>query len=181
MSEMDILKNATQEQYNDFVKGWINIGRSGLRVDPSKTSNFFYDETIGFSFIDLNNREEIDITGNQETRKIFISELIAIIINSSLYYSMQMTESDRGVLEDKVIQVLPKLSQALQFNGIPHNEFNEILHEKYPKIADKYLTEKEKFYISLKKSNETSSPAKKVDEENTGIERVVVNPDELEW
>jgi hypothetical protein len=46
--------NAPQEHFDKFVADYAAIVRAGINVDPSKKSNFFYDKTKGFSFIDLN-------------------------------------------------------------------------------------------------------------------------------
>ncbi len=42
-----------QEQFDQFVKRVALIESNGLMIDPSKSSNFFYDPEKGFSFIDL--------------------------------------------------------------------------------------------------------------------------------
>lgn len=41
------------QHFEMFLKNYYEISKD-LKIDPSKTSNFFYDENIGFSFIDLN-------------------------------------------------------------------------------------------------------------------------------
>lgn len=53
ISENQLLLSATKEQLTKFVKDWIALNDLGLRVDPSKSSNFFYDIEKGFEFIDL--------------------------------------------------------------------------------------------------------------------------------
>lgn len=180
INEMEILKNATQDQYNDFVKDWINIKKCGLAVDPSKTSNFFYDKESGFSFIDLDNEEEIDITKKPETRQNFVNELIAVIVNAKLYVSNYISENDKIYIEDNIIQILPKLSKSLQENDISKEEFNQVLHTKYNKMANKYLTEREKFCISLK-SDVTQKCNEKNDEKSEKLDCKIKDDMGLEW
>ena len=43
----------TPSQFAQFVSNYYEISKE-LKIDPSKRSNFFYDEVKGFSFIDLN-------------------------------------------------------------------------------------------------------------------------------
>lgn len=49
------LSNAPQSYFDKYVSDYLSIVKSGVMVDPSKKSNFFYDEKLGFSFIDLRN------------------------------------------------------------------------------------------------------------------------------
>lgn len=42
-----------QEHFNEFVNNVFKLRKKGLKIDPSKKSNFFYDESLGFSLIDL--------------------------------------------------------------------------------------------------------------------------------
>jgi len=47
--------NIPQEQLDRFIYGYLALtSRAELMVDPSKPTNFFYDEQAGFTFIDLN-------------------------------------------------------------------------------------------------------------------------------
>lgn len=50
---IDELSNIPQKHFDDFIKNMKIINTAWLCIDPSKRSNFFYDETIWFIFIDL--------------------------------------------------------------------------------------------------------------------------------
>jgi DNA-binding transcriptional MerR regulator len=53
--ELSCLAEASQEQIDRFVHGIIAIERSEhLQIDPSKSTNFFYDRDAGFGLIDIN-------------------------------------------------------------------------------------------------------------------------------
>lgn len=48
------LANISQEHIDDFISGYLMLQQNAeLMVDPSKPTNFFYDEEKGFTFIDL--------------------------------------------------------------------------------------------------------------------------------
>jgi len=51
---LQLLHSIPQEHYDKWVADYKAITDKGIMVDASKESNFFYDENIGFSFIDLN-------------------------------------------------------------------------------------------------------------------------------
>ena len=51
---VELLSNAPQEHYDKFVSDTIKIIDAGVLIDFAGKDNFFYDETIGFQFIDLN-------------------------------------------------------------------------------------------------------------------------------
>lgn len=51
------LSNIPQEHYNNYVRDIIEIENNGLKIDPSKASNVFYDKETWFHFIDLGVKE----------------------------------------------------------------------------------------------------------------------------
>lgn len=53
IGRIKLLANAPQEHYNKFVADTVKIIDAGVLVDFVGKDNFFYDETIGFQFIDL--------------------------------------------------------------------------------------------------------------------------------
>ena len=54
MNYLTMLNNIPQQHYDKWVLDYKKITDSLIRIDPSKESNFFYDNEKGFSFIDLN-------------------------------------------------------------------------------------------------------------------------------
>lgn len=85
-----MLKNAPQWQFNRFMRDLKAITDKKIMVDPSKLTNFFYDEHEGFSFIDLNFRtkeklfDEADLECNQ-THRNFLHSAFAMIKEFPLY------------------------------------------------------------------------------------------------
>lgn len=49
----EYIEKIPQQHFDEFVRRVNLIESSWLKIDPSKSSNFFYDPEIGFSFIDL--------------------------------------------------------------------------------------------------------------------------------
>jgi hypothetical protein len=49
----EYIRSIPQQHFDEFVRRAHMIESCGLKIDPSKSSNFFYDPDIGFSFIDL--------------------------------------------------------------------------------------------------------------------------------
>ena len=54
MGRVELLSNAPQGHFDKFVADAIKIMDAGVIVDFAGKDNFFYDEIIGFQFIDLN-------------------------------------------------------------------------------------------------------------------------------
>ena len=67
------VENIPQEHYDEFVKLVNLYAENGIKTDPSKSSNLFYDKERGFSIIDLgsnyNNRK-----GSSFYFEIFLSQ-----------------------------------------------------------------------------------------------------------
>ena len=53
IGRVELLSNAPQEHYDKFVEDTIKIIDAGVLIDFIGKDNFFYDETMGFQFIDL--------------------------------------------------------------------------------------------------------------------------------
>lgn len=53
LNYLNLLNNVPQEHFTKWVNDLKTITDSQIAVDPSKTSNFFYDKDKGFSFVDL--------------------------------------------------------------------------------------------------------------------------------
>lgn len=54
LRRVEFLSNAPQEHFDKFIADTIKIIDVGVLIDFMGKDNFFYDETIGFQFIDLN-------------------------------------------------------------------------------------------------------------------------------
>lgn len=79
-----MLSSAPQEHFDKFMQDLKAITDRNIQVDPSKLTNFFYDEEKGFTFIDLNfkTKERLfdvpDLECNQ-THRTFLHSAFAMI------------------------------------------------------------------------------------------------------
>jgi hypothetical protein len=58
LGRVEFFSNVSQEHFDKFVADTIEIMDTGVLVDSVGKDNFFYDETIGFQFIDLNAHDD---------------------------------------------------------------------------------------------------------------------------
>jgi|GEM_PF-3014004 len=176
LEELEVLNNVKQEQYDKFIKDWLNIKKCGLKVDPSKTDNFFYDKDQGFTFIDVDSGENINMLETEESKKTFCNELMVVMINSSLYYSMQMKDNDKKAVEEKVAQFIPKISSSLEKNDISNKMFDEFMNDKYPNISNKYMNDKQKFFIGLSRNVKNKN---EINDENITNKQIDISEKEI--
>ena len=54
LGRIELLSNAPQEHFDKFIADTFSIIDAGILIDFRGKDNFFYDEIIGFQFIDLN-------------------------------------------------------------------------------------------------------------------------------
>lgn len=72
------ISQASEEHLLEFVKGYDYLNKQKINVDPSKTTNFFYDEDNGFSFIDLLYSRDMIY---EDRRKYMAKEIVSILFN----------------------------------------------------------------------------------------------------
>ncbi|MDR2902645.1 MAG: hypothetical protein LBU87_06050 [Lactobacillales bacterium] len=53
LSRTEVLANAPQEHYNQFIADIITLTDHDILIDSMTKENFFYDEKVGFQFVDL--------------------------------------------------------------------------------------------------------------------------------
>jgi len=58
LERVEFFSNLPQEHFDKFVADTIEIMEAGVLIDCVGKDNFFYDETIGFQFIDLNAHDD---------------------------------------------------------------------------------------------------------------------------
>lgn len=93
--------NASQDQINKFVSDYETLEQSELLIDPSKPSNFFYDEEQGFSFIDINKRN----LNTQRSNKTMM-EILTILIPRMSRLTLKSNQSKKMKTEDLIL--IPK-------------------------------------------------------------------------
>lgn len=115
------LTERPQEFYDKFASDWLQITQSGLQIDPSKSSNFFYTpERI--NFIDLNL-----MSHPCEIETSFLDASV-VLFNGGMYYKSSDNRRQQT-------QILRKLATAFTKQGVDTNKVSEIIHKQFPEIA----------------------------------------------
>lgn len=118
--------------YDKFVGDWQEILKQGLIIDPSKTTNFFYEKGKKISFIDLD-LNTAEVIPNMET---MLMEMSVVLANSAEY----ITYKNEGVgnieqINSKLSTIFGKIIDAFERIGLDRNTANKILMERFPDIS----------------------------------------------
>ncbi len=106
---LNTLVHAPQEHFNKFVEDYRKIDNK-LMIDPSKQSNFFYDQQLGFSFIDLkftvqDKRWELqDLYGN-DSHRFFISDILSATLLRNCF--------DSSLIPNDLLPIVTKGNQLI--------------------------------------------------------------------
>lgn len=101
--ELEILKNAPQNAYDQLVADVLIAAEAGLEIDPSKPTNFFYDtKTNTFTLIDLN----LDSKATVEVLSVPLIWTAVLFSKHKKRLTPQNT--------DQIKQIIHKLNNSLQ-------------------------------------------------------------------
>ena len=125
LRQIDSISKERQEFFNDFVKGWIEIQNSGIRIDPSKTGNFIYEQGKGITFIDLGLN---DIETDMPTQ---VYEQLAVILNLTVYNKCYPEVKE--AVQKRIDTIVEKYRDAVLTYGIDSSVVDEIIENKTPK------------------------------------------------
>jgi hypothetical protein len=141
LERVELLSNAPQKHFDKFISDAIKIIEAGLLIDFIGKDNFFYHNTIGFQFIDLNAHFDY-IYGCSNEKPA--SELI-VIWNCFLpcYYDtmpeyhdtvsnlmLLLTDNELIFLKEHNRNIFEKVKKAMLHNGITKDNINEIIMDK---------------------------------------------------
>ena len=143
LERVEFLSNAPQEHFDKFVTDAIKIMDAGVVIDSAGKDNFFYDATIGFQFIDLNElygfiygldgEDEKPNSKKYVFMKCFLplshcpypfadmpkySEIVSQLIS-------ELTDKERIALREHNKTILEKCKSAAINNGIAEEIVNE--------------------------------------------------------
>jgi hypothetical protein len=79
----DEIAEIPQEHFNQLAADVRALNEKGLQMDPSKTSNFFYDSNKGFIIIDLSDSNAQRPHEVKNINQAVINELRAALIGAS--------------------------------------------------------------------------------------------------
>ena len=122
------LANENQEFYNKFIDDWGKIRESGLGIDPSKPTNFFYEKGRGINFIDLDIADRTVPESFEQT----CLRSASILLNGS--YDLSIKKFDEEKLVEIRSQILTKLVRALETKEVEHGEARAIISKRFPNI-----------------------------------------------
>lgn len=122
LKQIDAISHESQEFFNEYVRGWIEIQKAGLQVDPSKNGNFIYEQGRGITFIDLG------MTSRKADTKTTILEQIAVITNLSAYYKCY-PEIQQAV-QKRIGIIIEKYKNAVREQGIDTSLVNQVIEER---------------------------------------------------
>lgn len=130
---MDILKmlaNASKEQYFKFFDDIEKMKKEGLRPDYCHYGNLFYDENVGFSFIDVYPIQDI------EHSSLTVSQIFNIIVNPR--FNMITKSGSISILPQKLKKeynmymsnICKKILTGLYKYGYSQDEIKDFINSK---------------------------------------------------
>lgn len=137
LRQIDSISQEGQEFFSNFVRGWIEIQKAGIRIDPSKTGNFIYEQGKNITFIDLGlSSEKTDIPTT-------IYEQLAVILNLNAYNKCY-PEIQQAV-DKRLSVIIDKYRNAIIEQGIDMDVLDRVLEAKSipQRIPEESESEKE--------------------------------------
>ena len=136
LRQIDSISREDQDFFDSFVNGWLEIQKSGIRIDPSKPGNFIYEQGKGITFIDLG------LADKETDMHIQVHEQLAAILNLSAYYKCypEIQES----VQRRFDSIIGKFRNAALTNGIDSSIVDEIIETKVPRkreVAESQIEE----------------------------------------
>lgn len=127
------LKGENQAFYDKFVSDWIAIIKSGLKIDSSRTNNFYYEKGKSINFIDLDLQ-----TKSYESIDLYrvCSEMTVVLASANTYFDRQIVpenEARKGI-NAVLTQIFKKLSNSLEKQGMTREEISEAIKSRFPDI-----------------------------------------------
>ena len=133
MEELEQLKMEEQTFYDKFVSDWIEIKKSGLKIDPSKTGNFYYEVGKAISFIDLNLGAKKDENINM---RIVCNEIAVVLADGIKYNNCQIVPENqvKKRINLALTQIFKKMSNSLEKQGMSKEEIIDVIKNRFPEI-----------------------------------------------
>ena len=133
VEKLEQLKGENQAFYDKFVSDWIAIIKSGLKIDPSKTNNFYYEKGKSINFIDLDLQ-----TKSYESIDLYrvCSEMAVVLADAKTYFDREIVPENeaREGINAVLTQIFKKLSNSLEKQGMTREEISEAIKSRFPEI-----------------------------------------------
>lgn len=125
LRQIDSISREGQEFFDSFVNGWIEIQKSGIRIDPSKPGNFIYEQGKGITFIDLG------LTDKETDMSTQVYEQLAVILNLNAYNKCYPEIQE--AVQKRLDVIIGKYRDAILTHGIDSSIVDEIIEAKTPR------------------------------------------------
>jgi len=138
LDRVELLSNVPQQHFDKFVADTIAITDAGVLIDFMGKDNFFYHESIGFQFIDLNAHHDfvygltdVKIQGKQVA--VYGCFLPCCFDTSPQYHDTvstllaELTDRERTLLMGNNKNIFEKCKTAMLKNGITSQAIDEMI------------------------------------------------------
>jgi len=143
LKRVEFLSDVSQEHFDKFIADAIKIIDAGVLIDSVGKDNFFYHETIGFQFIDLNAHEDYEygLTAEKsQGKKSAFLDCFLPLSHCPYYFvimpkygeivsnlSAELTDTERASLKENNGKILGKCKAAAINSGISEELLSEII------------------------------------------------------
>lgn len=164
ISELERINQASEEQINKFTSDLLKIFKDGkITIDPSKSKNFFFDPSTGFSLIDLaladkkSNNPELD-TINVLTYNILSWPRTVTIeeennISSDKIFGRFFTQEQYIRMQICIESLRKKITNSLEMNSIDKNfieqEIDKYVSNNFNQNSMEVFENKEEMFLEL--------------------------------
>lgn len=116
------LTSVPKEHIDKFLTDWMKLLDLGIRMDPSKVDNFFYDKENGFSFIDL---AAVDAKIVEEARNYFAREVLVVFLNVTVIYGGKVPEDKKEMIFIKLDDLVKKITESMISLGLDKEKIEQ--------------------------------------------------------
>jgi len=126
INKLSSLAQERQELFDKFVSDWLNIYQSGLKVDPSKPSNFFYEKGKGISFIDLDAND-----GDNPSLETTCGRMLIVLSGYVKNRILGMDKEFMSKVNSNYAKIFAKFAKAMEKQGMQTNEVLSIIDDRF--------------------------------------------------
>jgi hypothetical protein len=141
LERVELLSNVPQEHFDKYIADIIKIIDAGIMVDFVGKDNFFYHETIGFQFIDLNSHDDYEygLSGEKVQGKSAVEYgcFLPCYFDTMPKYRdtvskilLELTDKKHTLLREHNRNIFEKCKTAIINNGIAKETVSEIISNK---------------------------------------------------
>lgn len=130
MERIFALSAESQDFYDKFVGDWTAIQKAGIRIDPSKITNFYYEQGKQITFIDLDGK----MKGQEITPSILGREIANVLVGGGNYSKFTKNEGNAQTINKNITNIFEKMLKAMEKSGIRDDSIIETLRTVYPNV-----------------------------------------------